>query len=132
MMINLLAVTENRGYIVHFGQDVKSIFSATQGSQMRLISIFEELSTNKIFSTGPWNFHISFTKRHLQLSGYSLNIHYMLQNNQPFFFSELFNCNHYLDMLQTKFLLQLIVAGQPVSVQWFVQDGFRPYTASFS
>ena len=65
MMICLLAMTENRGCIVHFGQDVKSIFSATYGSQMRLISIFEELSTNKIFSSGPWNFHISFTKKHL-------------------------------------------------------------------
>jgi len=56
----------------------------------------------------------------------------MLQNNQPFFFSELFNCNHYFNMLQTKFLLQLIVAGQPVSVRWFVQDGVRPYTANLS
>jgi len=56
----------------------------------------------------------------------------MLQNNQPFFFSELFNCNHYLDMLQAKFLLQLIIAGQPVSVWWFVQDGVRPYAANLS
>ena len=65
MVIRLLAVTENRGCTVPFGQDVKSIFSATHGSQMRLISIFEELSTNKIFSLGPWNFHIIFTKGHL-------------------------------------------------------------------
>jgi len=65
MMIRLFAVIENRGCIVRFGQDVKSIFSATHDSQMRLISIFEDLSTNKIFSTEPWNFHISFTNRHL-------------------------------------------------------------------
>lgn len=65
VIIHLLAVTENRGCILRLGQDVKSIFSATHCSQMRLIYIFEELSTNKIFSMGPWNFHISFTKRHL-------------------------------------------------------------------
>ena len=65
VMIHLLAVAENRGCTVYLGQDVKSIFSATHCSQMRLISIFEELSTNKIFSTKPWNFCISFTKRHL-------------------------------------------------------------------
>ena len=61
-----------------------------------------------------------------------MNTHYMLQNNQSFFFNELFDCNHYLDMLQTNFLLQLIVAGQPVIVLWFVQDGVRPYMANLS
>jgi hypothetical protein len=47
MIIRLLAVTENRGCIVCLGPDVKSIFSTTYCSQMRLISILEELSTNK-------------------------------------------------------------------------------------
>jgi len=35
-------------------------------------------------------------------------------------------------MLQTNFLLQLIAAGQKIIVQWFVQDGVRPYTANLS
>jgi hypothetical protein len=45
---------------------VKSIFSATHGSWVRLISIFEELSANLVFHSGPWNFHISFTRRLLK------------------------------------------------------------------